>query len=77
MLFDTKQLSEQGKVKTLLAAKAALEKKLLKIQEDNRVMERTLNEEKQTIEQIVGESEEIKAEITKFDSIVIKDEDKM
>lgn len=76
MLFDTKHFSEQGKVKTLLVAKTALEKKLIKIQDDNRAMDRTLNEQKEAIEQILVESEEIKADITKFDSIVIKNEDK-
>lgn len=76
MTYDTKQLSEQSKIKTLLATKAALEKKLLRIQDDNRSLERNYNEEKQQIDKIVAESEEIKTDIRNFDSVEIKDEEK-
>lgn len=76
MTFDTKQLSEQSKIKSLLATRAALEKKLLRIQDDNRTLERNYNEEKQQIDKLVAESEEIKADITNFDSVEIKAEEK-
>lgn len=76
MSFDTKQLSEQSKLKTLLATKVALEKKLQKMQDDNRALERSLSEEKQMVDKVVADSEEIKADIQKFDAIEIKDEEK-
>lgn len=76
MSFDSKQLSEQGKIKTLLITKLALERKLQKIQEDKRCLEHIWNEEKQQLEKLITDSEELKADITNFDSIEIKDEQK-
>lgn len=72
MSIDTKQLSEQSQVKNLLATKAVLEKKLQKIQEDNRNLERTLNEERNLIDKLQAESEEIREEIRKFDDAQVK-----
>lgn len=76
MSIDTKQLSEQSQIKTLLATKTILEKKLQKIQENNRHLERTLQDERNAIDQLVAESEEIKADIEKYDATEIKFKDK-
>lgn len=76
MSIDTKQLSEQSQIKTLLATKAILERKLQKIQDENRNFERTLNEERNLIDKLVAESEGIKEDIRKYDAIQIKADDK-
>lgn len=76
MSIDTKQLSEQSQIKTLLATKAILERKLQKVQENNRQLEHTLQDDRKTTDQIVAESEEIKADIEKYDATEIQFTDK-
>lgn len=74
MNVDTKLLSEQSQIKTLQATKAALEKKLQKIQDDNRTFEKRLIEEQRQIDRLADESKEIKSEIRRLDSIDINDD---
>lgn len=68
MSADVKQLSERSQIKTLETTKLALERKLQKIQEDNRTMEKRLAEEKHSVDLIISEGKDIKAEIRSFES---------
>lgn len=77
MSIDTKQLSEQSQIKTLLATKTILEKKLHKIQENNRLLEHTIKDERDSVEQLTNEIKGIKADIENFDATEIKFKDKV
>lgn len=68
MSADVKQLSERSQIKSLETTKLALERKLQKIQEDNRAMEKRLAEEKHSVDLIVSEGKDIKSEIRAFES---------
>lgn len=74
MSVDTKQLSEQSKIKALMATKIALEKKLQKIEVDNRELERKAEEGKRAIDEMDKEKKRIENEIKEFDSKEKKDE---
>lgn len=76
MSIDTKQLSEQNTIKTLLATKSILEKKLQKVQEENRCLEANLKEERQHLNKIDSEVDAIKDEIRQLDAVEIKATDK-
>lgn len=72
MSVDVKQLSERSQIKNLETTKLALERKLQKIQEDNRAMEKRFAEEKRAVDLIVAEGKDIKAEIRSFESQDLK-----
>lgn len=76
MSIDTKQLSEQNTIKTLLATKTILDKKLQKVQEENRSLEANLKEEQQNLDKIDGEVDAIKDDIRQLDAVEIKATDK-
>lgn len=76
MSIDTKRLSEHSQVKALTTNKHALERKVLKIQEDNRALEKRLAEEKHLLEKQIIESKEIKTEIRNLDLIDVPDDKK-
>ncbi|KAG4076761.1 hypothetical protein HA402_009107 [Bradysia odoriphaga] len=67
MSADVKQLSERSQIKNLETTKLALERKLQKIQEDNRAMEKRLAEEKHSVDLLISEGKDIKAEIRSFE----------
>lgn len=76
MSIDTKQLSEQNTIKTLLSTKTILDKKLQKVQEENRSLEANLKEERQNLNKIDSEVDAIKDEIRQLDAVEIKATDK-
>lgn len=75
MSIDTKQLSEQNKIKTLLVTKAILEKKHQQIQDENRSLEVILKEEQRNASTALSEVESLKAEIRQLDAIESKASD--
>lgn len=76
MSIDTKQLSEQNTIKTLLATKAILDKKLQQIQEENRNLESNLKEERLNLDKMSDDVDSIKDEIRQIDAVEIKATDK-
>lgn len=76
MSVDTKQLSERSQVKSLETTKVALERKLHKIVDDNRGMEKRYAEEKHAVDMLTAEGKEIKAEIRSFENHDLKETDK-
>lgn len=76
MSIDTKQLSEQNTIKTLSATKTVLDKKLQKVQEENRNLEANLKDELQNLKKIESEVDAIKDEIRQLDAVEIKATDK-
>lgn len=76
LAIDTKQLSERSQVKALQSTKAALERKLQKVQDDNRTLEKRLTEDRHAVDKMVAESKEIKSDIRNLDKIDVKGGDK-
>lgn len=76
LAIDTKQLSERSQVKALQSSKAALERKLQKVQDDNRTLEKRLSEERHAVDKMVAESKEIKSDIRNLDKIDVIGGDK-
>lgn len=76
MSIDAKQLSERTQINALLATKNALEKKLQKIQDENRDLSAALNEEQKILDDIRGEAERIREEICQFEVAQSKAKDK-
>lgn len=72
MSIDTKQLSEHNQIKTLLATKAMLEKKLEQIQDENRNLEHNLRDEQKSMDKIRIDIENIKDEIGRLDALEAK-----
>lgn len=68
MSADVKQLSARSQIKNLETTKLALERKLQKIQEDNRAMEKRLADEKHSVDLLISEGKDIRAEIRSFES---------
>lgn len=75
MNIDTKQLSEQNKIKTLLATKSVLIRKLQKIQEENRSLEVCISEERQNLNTIRSDVEAIQEEIRQLNALEAKASD--
>lgn len=75
MAIDTKQLSEQNKIKTLLATKSILVRKLQKIQEENRNLELCINEERKNLNTIRADVEAIQEEICQLNALEAKAND--
>lgn len=76
MSIDTKQLSEQNTIKTLLVTKAILEKKMQQVQEDNRNLEVSLKDERLNLNKVRNDVDTIKEEIRQLDAVEIKATDK-
>lgn len=72
MSVDVKQLSERSQIKNLESKKLVLERKLQKIQDDNRAMEKRYAEEKHSVDAILSEGKDIKAEIRSFENQDLK-----
>lgn len=77
MSFDVKQLSDRSQINALLATEAILVKNLHKLQKDTHILQQSVDEAKQQLEKAYNESEEIKSDITRYDSREIKEEEKM
>lgn len=77
MSFDVKQLSDRSQINALLATEAILVKNLHKLQKDTHILQQSVDEAKQQLEKAYNESEEIKSDITRYDSMEIKEEEKM
>lgn len=76
MSIDTKQLSEQNKIKTLLVTKGILDKKLQQIQAENRNLDVNLKEELSNLEKLRNDIETLEEEIRQLDAVEIKDTSK-
>lgn len=76
MSIDTKQLSEQNKIKTLLVTKGILDKKLQQIQGENRNLDVNLKDEHTNLEKLRNEIETLEEEIRQLDAVEIKDTSK-
>lgn len=76
MSIDTKQLSARSQLKALQTNKQALERKLIKVQEVNRTLEKQLADEKYCIDKLTTDAKEIRAEMRQIDSIIEQNEDK-
>lgn len=63
MAIDSRELSEQNKIKSLLATKTALKKKLERIQAENQEIESMVEDESHKLENILCQNETIKSEI--------------
>lgn len=61
-------------MKALQNAKAALERKLKKIQDDNRGLDKRLADEKHVLDKMVTESKELRAEIRALNDFEVKDD---
>lgn len=68
MSIDTKQLSEQNKIKTLLVTKSILEKKQQQLQNENRSLEVMLQEEQRNSNQALSEIDILKDAIKQLDA---------
>lgn len=68
MSIDTKQLSEQNKIKTLLVTKSILEKKQQQLQNENRSLEVMLQEEQRNSTHALSEIDKIKDAIKQLDA---------
>ncbi|XP_058448225.1 coiled-coil domain-containing protein 93 isoform X2 [Malaya genurostris] len=74
MSIDTSQLSEQNKIKTVLATKLALEKKLEKLKTVRDQLQADTNEKRQKLDHIKNEKEQLEEEIHNLDSVEISEE---
>lgn len=68
MAIDSRELSEQNKIKSLLATKTALKKKLERLQTENHEIETVVQEENDNLESILAEQETLKSEINALKS---------
>lgn len=75
MSIDTKQLSEQNKIKTLLVTKSILEKKQQQLQNENRSLEVMLQEEQRNSSQALSEIDILKDAIKQLDATERKSTD--
>lgn len=76
MSIDTKQLSEQNTIKTLLVTKGILDKKLQQIQDDYRNLEMSMKEDRSNLNKLRNDVDTIKEEIRQLDGVEIKATDK-
>lgn len=74
MSIDTSQLSEQNKIKTMLATKLALAKKLDRIKAEKNQLQEGLQLEQRDLEQLKQEKESLQAEIHNLDNMEISEE---
>lgn len=70
MSIDTKQLSERSQVKALLANKLALERKLQKLQEENRIAEKRVNEERHSLTKLTDVNSGMRADIRAIETAI-------
>lgn len=76
LAIDTKLLSERSQVKVLHARKQALERKLTKVQDDNRALDKRLADERHTVDKLIADAKEIRSELKKLDHKIDVDSDK-
>lgn len=76
MSIDTKHLSEQNTIKTLLVTKTILDKKMHQIQEENRSLELGMKEDRLNFDKIRSDVDTIKDEIRQLDTVEITFTDK-
>ncbi|XP_058818611.1 coiled-coil domain-containing protein 93 isoform X2 [Topomyia yanbarensis] len=74
MSINTNQLSEQNKIKTMLATKLALEKKLDRIRNEGKQLQATVDEGRQDLDHVLREKELLEEEIHNLDNIEISEE---
>ncbi|XP_062547037.1 coiled-coil domain-containing protein 93 [Armigeres subalbatus] len=74
MSIDTSQLSEQNKIKTILATKLALEKKLERIKASNSKLKDTLQQEQADSDEMRNLKVSLEAEIHNLDNMEINEE---
>lgn len=72
--IDTKQLSERSQVKALQSTKASLERKLKKIQNDNRGLDKRLADEQNALDKILTEGKELRGEIRALNDFEVNDD---
>lgn len=74
MSIDTSQLSEQNKIKTILATKLALEKKLERIKVSNSKLRTTVQQEQSDLDEMRNLKVSLEAEIHNLDNMEINEE---
>ncbi|XP_055598049.1 coiled-coil domain-containing protein 93 [Uranotaenia lowii] len=74
MAIDTSQLSEQNKIKTILATKLALEKKLQRVKVANQSQKDKLEHERRQLEQAKNDRAILEAEIHNLDNLEISED---
>ncbi|XP_065080990.1 coiled-coil domain-containing protein 93 isoform X2 [Ochlerotatus camptorhynchus] len=74
MSIDTSQLSEQNKIKTILATKLALEKKLERIKASNCKLKDGLKQERTDLEELKNLKGSLEAEIHNLDNLEISED---
>lgn len=74
MSIDTKQLSERNQLKILQATKQALERKLAKVLETNRILEKRVADEKHGLDLLTNEAKSVRAEIRQIDALIEKED---
>ncbi|XP_055637775.1 coiled-coil domain-containing protein 93 isoform X2 [Toxorhynchites rutilus septentrionalis] len=74
MSIDTSQLSEQNKIKTMLATKLALTKNLDRIRAEKSQLQEVVRLEQQDLEELKREKESLQEEIHNLDNVEISEE---
>lgn len=74
MSIDTSQLSEQNKIKTILATKLALEKKLDRVKASNSKLKNALQQEQADLDGMMDLKDSLEAEIHNLDNMEINEE---
>lgn len=74
MSIDTSQLSEQNKIKTILATKLALEKKLDRVKNANSSLKNDLKGQQESLEELKNLQASLEAEIHNLDNLEISEE---
>lgn len=76
MSVDTRQLSERSQVKALQTNKAALERKLQRLNDENRTAEKRLLDERHQLAQLADECNQMRTEMRAIEVTIAKQEDK-
>ncbi|XP_039451412.2 coiled-coil domain-containing protein 93 isoform X1 [Culex pipiens pallens] len=76
MSIDTSQLSEQNKIKTILATKLALEKKLNRVKSHNDQLRQVVQSERDQLELVRQEKESLEQDINNLDNTEISEENR-
>uniref|UniRef100_A0A1Q3F9J8 Coiled-coil domain-containing protein 93 n=1 Tax=Culex tarsalis TaxID=7177 RepID=A0A1Q3F9J8_CULTA len=76
MSIDTSQLSEQNKIKTILATKLALEKKLRRVKSHNDQLREVLQSERDQLELVRQEKQSLEQDINNLDNTEISEENR-
>lgn len=76
MSIDTSQLSEQNKIKTILATKLALEKKLNRVKAHNEQLRNVVQRERDQLENVRQEKQSLEQDINNLDNTEISEENR-